>query len=57
MMFLDGENKKLKTQWNFFSSVYKQMCASPGQENHSLIKLTYLHNTGLVVFCPLIHIL
>lgn len=33
-----------------FSSVYKQMCASPGQENDSFIKLTYLHNTGLVIF-------
>lgn len=46
MVFLDGENKKLKTACNFFFSVYKQMYASPGQENHSFIKLTYLRDTN-----------
>lgn len=57
MMFLDGENKKVKTVCNIFSSVYKQMCASPERENDSFINLIYQHNTGLVILCHFIHVL
>lgn len=37
----------------FFQQCMQANVPSPGQENNSLIKVTYPHNNGLVSFLPL----